>query len=355
MFDCADDVVAHHDDDVTLPKDEQDEMRERRDINRDRLKKGLEKDEKPAPREFKSQGSYDMHTMTQHEERNYDVDDGVYFEKSKLIGGRGAEMSALDVRQMVRDALDDGSFNTPPKMHTNCVRVQYNAGYQVDVPIYRRVIVSGEGTKNEEVICELASADWKRSDARDVSKWYSDENIEQSPDTTNGRQLRRITRDVKKFAKSRSSWEELILGGFGISTLIVECYRKNADREDMALYDTMKAIRDRLDNNLAVKHPVTPEEYITKETDDAKARFLRDKLSDALGWLEPLFEHDCDREQALRCWDKVFATTYFIERLDDDEDESKGASAISSSAFQSVVLAKTKPDVVRKEGGGRFA
>src|SRR5262245_30846778 len=129
MHNCSDDVLGYHDDEVTLPKDERDEMRGRRNTNRDRLKGGLEEAKKPLPLEFKSQGSYAMRTMTKQPEKNYDIDDGVYFEKSKLVGSRGAEMSPLDARQMVRDAVDDGSFKTAPEVRPNCVRVQYDAGY----------------------------------------------------------------------------------------------------------------------------------------------------------------------------------------------------------------------------------
>lgn len=353
MFDCAKDVLAYHDDEVTLPQKQRNQMRDRRDANRDRLAKGLKDAEKPAPNESKSQGSYAMKTMVQYPEQNYDIDDGAYFEKSKLVGPRGAEMSALEARQMVRDALDDGSFKTPPKTHNNCVRVTYDAGYNVDIPVYRRVILSGEGTAYEKSIYELAGTEWKRSDARDVTDWFERENDRRSPDDTNGRQLRRVTREIKKYARSRSSWDGQILGGFGITALVVECFKANVDREDRALYDTMKAIRDRLDGSLSIAHPVTPNETITADPDDAKARVLREKLTDAIDWLQPLFETDCDRETALKCWDKVYSTTFFIDRL--EKKDSSANEAASSSVVRSVLAATARPDVVRKQGGGRYA
>ena len=107
-----------------------------------------------------------------------------------------------------------------------------------------------------------------------------------------------------------------------ITKLVTECYRANASREDTALYDTMRAIRDRLNYNLVVQHPVMPNETITKSYDDPKARFLRDKLSDALSWLEVLFSPNCTRKDALAAWDKVFNTTYFTDKL---EAEKKNA------------------------------
>ena len=313
MFDCSKDIIAHHDEKVTLPQPERDEMRERRNSNRDRLKRGLKSAGKPAAREFVSQGSYGMRTMTQHPEKNYDIDDGVYFDRDGLVGPRGADMTALQARQFVRDAVDDGSFSRSPEVRNNCVRAYYVAGYHVDMPVYRRIVYKDAGG-DYYYYYQLASTDWKRSDARDVTEWFEEQNNTQSPDTDNGRQLRRIVRQIKKFARSRESWRGQILSGFGITKLVTECYCGNANREDASLHDTMKAIRDRLDWSLEIDHPVTPNETITKDVNDARARFLRDRLKEAIDALAPLFDSDCTRANGLKCWDRVFATTFFSNR-----------------------------------------
>jgi len=356
MHNCHDDVLVHHDEKVTLPQSHRTSMKERRNANRDRLKKGLREQEKPAPREFKSQGSYAMKTMVQHPDKDYDIDDGVYFDKEVLVGERGAEMSALQARQIVCDAIDGGSFKTPPEVRKNCVRVQYEAGYHVDVPVYRRVTTK-DAFGNETYHHELASSDWKRSDAREVTEWFENENSNQSTDEENGRQLRRIVRQVKKYARSRDSWPAQILSGFGITKLVTECFRGDADREDKALHDTMKAIRDRLNGNLVVAHPVTPGETITKGDDDARARFLRDRLTEAVDYLAPLFESDCTREEALKCWDNVFNTTFFIDRLD-KQVEATAKAAVAPTILTSGLLsdaAAAAQTAVRKGGGGRYA
>jgi hypothetical protein len=356
MHDCGKDVLAHHDQEVTLPQWERDEMRTRRNSNRDRLKNGLIKAGKPAPLEFKSQGSYEMRTMVQHPDRDYDIDDGVYFAKADLVGARGAEMSALDARWMVRDAIDDGKFANAPEVRKNCVRVYYQAGYHVDIPVYRRVTTQ-DAWGRDQVHYELASSSWKRSDARDVTAWFEGENNAQSPDTGNGRQLRRTTRQIKAFARSRDSWAGRILSGFGITKLVTEHYKADAGREDRALYDTMKAIRDRLNWNLVVDHPCTPGETITQGLDDPKARFLRDKLSEAITNLAPLFESDCTREKALKAWDKAFNTSFFTDRA----DTTQKAAAMAAPGILTLGLLRAGAaeaaarDALRKEGGGRYA
>ena len=348
MFDCSKDVRAYHNQDVTLPKVEQDGMRSRRDANRDRLRKGLRKTCKPGPIEFVAQGSYAMKTMVRDPDNDYDIDDGVYFRKEDLVGPRGAEMTSLQARQMVRDAVDDGRFNQKPEVRSNCVRVHYAAGYHVDLPVYRRVVTST--MFGEQIHYELAaSSGWKRSDARDVTDWYEEERSK----STDGQQLRRINRDLKKYVRSRHSWRAGILGGFGISVLVFECFRVN-DREDLALYDTIVAMRDRLYWSLEIAHPVTPGDYITNGADDARARAFRDKLSDAIDALQPLFKTGCTHERALKCWDKVFATTFFSERLENEQRAALTAqTVIGSTALLSSTSAAA--DAVSSAGGGRAA
>ena len=203
---------------------------------------------------------------------------------------------------------------------------------------------------NENHHYELASSDWKRSDARDVSKWFDNENMRQSPDATNGRQLRRVVREIKKFARSRKSWPGQILSGFGITKLVTECFQGDTEREDRALYYTMKAIRDRLNWNLAVDHPVTPNETITNGDDDARARFLRERLTEAIDALAPVLDPDCTHSQALKCWDKVFATSFFSDRNESKSEKKapilKPASLVpptGSLAFPNAPRADDKP------------
>src|SRR5687767_12198048 len=137
MFDCNDDVLAYHDEEVTLPQSERTAMRDRRDANRDRLKARLKEKGKPAPQEFIKQGSYAMRTMVQDPDNDYDIDDGVYFSEVSLRDKNGIGMAPNAARQMVCDALKDDRFKKQPEVRNSCVRVHYDEGYHVDIPVYR--------------------------------------------------------------------------------------------------------------------------------------------------------------------------------------------------------------------------
>lgn len=365
MKNCHDDMIAYHDADVTLPDKERSEMRDRRNANRRRLKNGLKRDGEPAPMGCRSQGSYVMRTMVQQPDKDYDIDDGVYFDKEKLKGPQGGDKSARDAKEMVRKALHDDSFKRPPETLKNCVRVYYDAGYHVDVPVYRQVTETNAWGE-EETWYELASTDWKRSNPLAVTDWFLEANKAQSPDNNDGGQLRRTVRLLKAFARSRPSWRERIATGFMITKLVVEKYAANVAREDKALYDTMVTIRDRLDWNLEIEHPTVRGEMLTKGPDDGRTKFLREKLDWAIDELDVLFDADCTREQALKAWDKVFNTTFFIERLEDDEAESQkseGAGAAAAALGVGVAAAllikgaekAATEEPVDKRGGGRYA
>src|SRR5882724_7549937 len=105
MHDCAQDIRNYHDDDVKLSDETRKTLRKNRNTNRDRLKDNLKEKKKPQPIRFQKQGSYAMRTTLQHADKDYDIDDGAVFRKEGLKGERGGEMSPLEARQMVCDAM----------------------------------------------------------------------------------------------------------------------------------------------------------------------------------------------------------------------------------------------------------
>lgn len=342
MFDCSKEITQFHDQHVRLPQATQDMLRNHRQANQNRLKQGLAKNGKPPVKEFVKQGSYAMYTINQHPNNDYDIDDGAAFEKGGLVGSRGAELSPLEARHVVRDAIDDGSFNQAPEVRANCVRVFYQAGHHVDVPVYRICI---DEFNEDETYFELASATgWRESDPRSVTKWFNDAVTSKSPDSTNGQQMRRITRLLKAFSKSRDSWNSP--SGFILSVLVDECYEPDNSRDDVSLYNTMQCIHSRLESDLVVRHPVLDED-LTKTDSDACMRDFRDHLDQALKDLAVLHDEEyCNRKSALKAWKKVFNHQFFDDKIEEDSGSSSGGLAAGGGA---------PSGPVQKGGDSRFA
>ncbi len=336
MFDCSKEIRKFHDEQITLKQNEQSTLRGHRDANQKRIKDGLEKRNLPKVQKFVKQGSYSMRTMVQHPENDYDIDDGVVFLKADLVGPSGADKSALDARKMICDILQDQRFNKQPECKKNCVRVYYNAGYHIDVPVYR---------KNEnqlDTVYEIASSQWKISNPEGVNQWFDERLKFRKMFGDNNNQLRRMVRYLKKFSKSRKSW--CLPSGFALTVLADETLIVK-DNDDEALYELFVAIKSRLDYNLTVSHPVLVGETITKTHSDPDMILLKDKLVWAIDKLHILHDEDCTKKTALKAWGEVFNTNFFDEYIDEDD-----ASKLATGLF-----IKTPEKPVDKKGGGQYA
>jgi len=351
MYQCGKEIKKYHDEEVTLPQAEQTNMRDRRDANRTRLKNGLAKNDDPKPKGQWTQGSYAMKTMVQEEGQKYDIDDGAYFDREALKGSGGADKTAIAARNMVRDAVDDGLFKRSPKVKKNCVRVFYDAGYHVDIPVYR-MWEEENFLGDTETHIELASADWKKSDPLAVTNWFNAAVKDQSP-TDDPTQFRRVVRLMKKFAHSRGTWSDKNPSGFTISKLVEEKYLASCDDDEQALHKTMKAIKQRLDWDLAVEHPVIDE--VLAGNDDPKTKFLREKLAENLKHLEVFDDPDCTKSDALRAWKNVFNDDFFEDLAKKEESSSTASKAGAAAALNIGLLsAGAAAAAVDKAGGGRF-
>lgn len=346
--DCHKEMKGFHADEVTLSKPEQDEMRGRRDNGRTRLKKGLADNGHPAPSEIASQGSYAMRTMVQDPECDYDIDDGVYFEKNDLKKKDGTDLTALEARQRVRAALKDDRLAFDAVVKKNCVRQKYPDGYHIDIPVYR--IIRGKDLYgNETKHFELASGDnWVKQDARAVTSWYNNAiGQELKTGESDTSQTRRVTKLTKKLARSRMAWKPKTASGICITKLVIDHMSRIVNRDDDAVRETWKAIKARLDLSLRVPHPIDPAQNLTDSGDEG-VKFFRECLTDALKKLEVLDRYDCTKGKALDAWDSVFNTKHFSAQAESDTAKSllkPAATATAGLTFPS------KPVVPNKSSG----
>ncbi|RAI45328.1 hypothetical protein CH341_04430 [Rhodoplanes roseus] len=288
-------------------------------INRDRLRNGLDRNGSPKAIGSRTQGSYAMKTMIQHDRNDYDVDDGVYFKRDKLKDDKGQDKAAEDARKMVSDALQDKRFADQPEPRNNCVRVYYKSeGYHVDVPVYRENRETDPFTGVEKKSFEIAAGDtWRVSDPLANTQWFKEANASKSPDAStdgNDGQFVRVVRLAKAFARSRYGWTDKIASGFTISKLCCDNFARDDGRDDRSFRQTLRGISLQLALGIAVRHPVLNENLA--EPDDAKTAFLKEKIDENLKHLEVLDKLDCTHDEAMKAWDALFFTDWFSKQPD---------------------------------------
>lgn len=327
-------MKGYHSEKVTLANTDQSEMRDRRDNGRIRLRNGLIRSCHPLPEEYSSQGSYAMRTMVQDDSCDYDIDDGIYFDKEVLKDSNGNYLGAQDARERVQKALKDDRLAFDAVVMTNCVRQMYPDGYHIDIPIYRSFLTK-DFWGNNTIEYELASGDeWTKSDARKVTRWYNDAvGSELRMGQADTSQLRRVTKLTKKMARSRTSWKTETISGICISKLIVDHFVSQLDRDDDALRETWKAIKLHLTFSKRIGHPVFADKNLAEENDKTVIFFL-ECLTEVLTETQVLEKHNCTREEAALAWDAVFNTDYFSIKVTQDTNISKSLMrpAVSASA-----------------------
>ena len=271
-----------------------------------------------------------MRTVIQELDDTYDIDDGVVFTKDSLKGSRGGEKSPLDARKMVRDAVDDGSFKTAPEVKTNCVRVSYDDGPHVDIPVYRSL-----DDWLGYTFYELASAEWKKSDPDGVNEWFK--SWLKRKQGSGQKYSRELIRLLKSFCKNRQSYS--LPSGFAITVLVEECYTFAHERLDLGLRHIIREDYNRLRSNLWIQHPVVAGEWLIDSESEHKTRNLRDLLETATNDLDELDLPNCTRSRALNVWKKVLNTDFFDERIAEAEEEER----VMSKTAVAVLASSAKP------------
>lgn len=308
MYNAHASIYTFYDRHVRLSREKQIELTEYRDTNLKRLREGLTKLGYPLPSRTCGQGSYAMYTMVQHPDNDYDIDTAVIFASDDLPS------SSLRARQRVLAGVVEGggNFKQPPEARTNAVTVWYQAGHHIDLAVYR----SYQDAFGNEII-EHAGAEWCRRDPQDITNWFTNAVATKSPSPDSGAtvkegQMRRIVQLLKMFAKSRPNWG--LPGGLLISVLVSECYTADWQRDDAALYNTMVAIRNRIRWNTEVLNPVDRSLKLTDTYEHVcEVRRFGERLEQALNWLSPLCDSNCDELIAYKAWNKFFEHEYWSE------------------------------------------
>jgi hypothetical protein len=332
---CHKEILTYYKEGVRLTKSEKNELDRVRQTNRDRVASGLEADKKPAAVGNMEQGSYTMDTGVQHPDKDYDIDDGIIFAEKDLKDENGQALDTKAAKERVCKAAQHGGFNKAPRVLKNCVRVYYEKGYHVDIPVYRQMSSAIKGTYTE-----IAGDTWRESDPSSVTTWFDTTVVSKSPDSNDDYQMRRMVCLVKKWARSRTSWE--LPSGIVLSVLVNEKYSGQAGSDDTVLHQLLKSILVRLDFSLVVYHPVLTGETISKEQE---MKDMRDKLRDAVEALKVLDDSQSTKKARMKAWNSVFNTDFF-DRFLDESDKALNVSIPFTSA--------TPTAAVNKEGGGRF-
>lgn len=298
MFDLSKEFDEFYNEHTILTGEVQSDLRNKKKINIDRLKSGLDElnDENKTSysiSDTKEQGSIAMSTVVQNDSKDYDIDVAIIFEEGNI----GADTGTTTMKHTVANALKKkcANFKIDPEALTNCVRIKYADGYHVDFAIYK---------KTSDDTYYHAGSSWQERNPMAINNWFS-EAIKDKGDN-----LRSVVRLSKMFCKSRSSWQ--MPGGLIQSVLCNECFVEH-ERLDECFYYTMKNILKRLEESIEVYNPIDKtKSLLLKQKDRDKMNNWKHRLSNKLDKLNIIFKSDCTKKQAFDSWYKIFNHDYWL-------------------------------------------
>lgn len=307
MYDLEKEMKKFYYNEVVLPKDETNNLREKKKLNIDRLKEGLKEYNEDNNTDYKiaetiEQGSVAMSTVIQNDKNDYDIDIAIVFDNTNI-----GNIGSIAIKNVIVDSLKRKctNFKNEPEAKTNCVRIEYADNYHIDFAIYKRT----KCDYDDSYTYEHAGSEWRTRDPRAINNWFK-ERI-----SINGEKLRQAIRLSKTFCKSRDSWK--MPGGL-IQTVLCNEKIKNYSRIDEMFYYTICAIRDRLRYNKEVLNPTdSSQSLLLVQEDRDKIDNLYNRLDLYIPKLDILFDSNCTEKQAKDAWYSFFNHDYWNTSLNE--------------------------------------
>lgn len=304
-------------------------IRSRNDIKK-KIRKWF-KDNKPneIQPKFHGQGSFEMNTVVnpipeKDSENNillkYDLDFGVYFiEKDDEDNKQTAETW----HNWVYNSVEYHTTQKPIKK-TTCIRVVFNNGHHIDLPIYYKL----------DDIIELAhkTKSWIESDPKEFYEWFNNrKNV----------QLERIVRYLKgwKNYRERENANLKLPSGFELTILATDNYVED-DNDDQAFRETIRKIDTELGkaNGFKCIRPTTPkgEDVFANYSTSRKDKFLS-VLKSLLNDLDSAKNESNFKKASEILRDKQFGKRF---PLGEDKSEAEKSCVLEKSLGSTLIIPK---------------
>lgn len=232
---------------------------------------------------FDQQGSYKMGTMVLGKNGIYDIDFGIHsIEKPNI--------TPQTLKQHIYKALEGHTlYGTINK--DKCIRVLYAGDFDIDVTAYYKT--------KENLHPQLATNNgWLISNPVHLISWYKIQ-------PNNFGQLTRIVKYLKYWANTK---QHKMPSGIALTIWAAKNFKPN-ERDDIAFYDTVKAIKDSFWWSVECVNPAAPNDnLIIKLNNQQKRNFVK--------YLELLVADvknavtQKNKESAITIWKQIFGNRF---------------------------------------------
>ncbi|MEH2076926.1 MAG: hypothetical protein V7K57_21410 [Nostoc sp.] len=263
-------------------------LRMSRDAVRDRIRRYFQDKQNGFSPKFHGQGSFIMNTIIEPLDREFDIDDGIYFkvEAEPL-------QSVSTFHRWIWEAVDGHTKQMPIDKQT-CVRLVYVGQYHLDLPIY--YIIEGQTP-----YLAHKGKGWIKSDPREFIKWFNKK-------ADNDGQLKRIVRYLKAWSDYRKGNlpSGLIFSILAANNIVFD------ERDDLALYKTLLNIKSSLESSFVCYRPTTPAyENLLEDYSKTNKDYFLGQLGSFIQSAERALDEKTSQKDACKAWQRHFGEDRF--------------------------------------------
>jgi hypothetical protein len=294
---------------ITISNNRIENLQQGRDAIRDKIANYFSKELKVKQPEFCQQGSYKLKTMVKplNPADDYDLDDGIYLQHTD---NDIKNPTPAEARNWIIDAVKNHTKKAPVNKK-KCVRVIYEEGYHIDLPVYREINgVSYLGT--------LEGNQWMPSDAKAFNDWFYDR-LEK-------------TEQMRSCIKYLKAWEDLWgfdLKSIHITILVALNHAAVKERDDESVASTIANIVSYMGKKRAIFNPVDAGENLLSDWSDSQVDLVINALAKAHKQADSAL-NEADKVRAAQQWQHIFGTRFFTPSNNggDDRGDRKKQSPV---------------------------
>lgn len=244
---------------------------------------------------FFIQGSYKIGTVIRTKDDTCDLDDGIYFQRD--VGVSGTTLQNW-VYEAVKD-IADADVNHKSK----CIRVNFAGNYHIDLPIYYFP------EDEEHPLLAVKNSALEMSDPKEFVEWYFEVKSDQ------------LTRIIKYLKAWGDKVRNKMPSGLAFTVLAEKNFTENG-RDDICLFETLKAIRLDLSLKFECIMPTTPNDDLFDDFDQAKIDYFFEQLDAFIEDARIAIYKEENQLKASKKWKKHLGDR-FPEGLDENVDEKE--------------------------------
>lgn len=298
-----DKLFRQFDNELNITSTKKDALMTSRDHLRDKIKSHFSINHSNYTPRFFIQGSYKLNTLIRTKDDTCDLDDGIYFKENPDA------VSGTTLQRWVKDAVD-GTTDASPVHKKKCIRVDYKAGYNIDLPVF---VFNAENEVHPNLA--VKTAEFQKDDPKEFVTLFK---------KVKSDQMVRMVKYLKSWCDHKRND---MPSGLSMTVLTINHFQPNL-RDDIALKFLLIEIETSLKGGFNCIMPTTPGDDLFKDYSTAKENNFMDNLSKFIVDAKKAIEEK-NMLLASRLWKKHLGDR-FPEGKDEDEASTQSASLTST-------------------------